>query len=599
MKANIKYQGFSFVVAVVAFVIFIKISFLPVDSFLLRRINEVVFLIGIYFLSVFLATVLKYQIRKATRILMEISYRKYIFIISVLVFLISSFFSIFVLQGIPHVQDEIVYLFQAKVIAMGKLYVIPDKPGEFFDYEFIVNEGGKWYGKYFFGFPLLLSLGVILGYPWIINPLIGGISIIFISLVGKEFLGKETERFLPLLFLLSPFYLFMCSTYLSHPSALLFSSIFIIYFLKSIEKYSWKYPFVSGAALGFNFNIRPYDSFLIAIPFFVYGIYCLMRKEIRMKQVLFFISPFLFFFILFLFYNFTLTGNVFQTPFNKYCPTDHLGFGKEVGLPYLKEYGHTFLDGLNNTRNNLKKISEGLLGWPILTFFLIIIPFFFKSKNKWDWISLLSFFVVVFGYIFYYLDGIAFGARYYFITLPMLLVLTIRGITFIDEPIKKLTRKYFKLSPLSAENVLPIIIIFLILRSIIFYFPERIAEYGDRYWNIDKVLEQEVRKSNIHNAVIFIKSGNFRKGEAAPNYYGAGFMLNSPRLDTDIIYARDLGDEKDEKLMKEFSRRKFFRFIYNKSLITSERNYIINLSPLIYELPKPEIGLNNLFKYLP
>ncbi|OGL40956.1 MAG: hypothetical protein A3C43_03875 [Candidatus Schekmanbacteria bacterium RIFCSPHIGHO2_02_FULL_38_11] len=599
LKVNINYQIFSLVVAVVALIIFIKISFLPIDSFLLRRTNEVIFLTGIFFISVFLSTILRYQLRKATRFLMEISYLKYICMIGFLVFLISSFFSVFVLQGIPHIQDETVYLFQAKVFAMGKLYAIPNKLGEFFDYEFIINEGGKWYGKYFFGFPLLLSLGVILGYPLIINPLIGGISIIFISLFGREFLGKETERFLPLLCLLSPFYLFMCATHLSHPSALLFSSIFIIYFLESIKKHSWKYSFLSGAALGFNFNIRPYDSVLIAAPFFIYGIYHLMKKEIKLKQVVFFIASFLFFFMLFLLYNFTLTGDAFQTPFNKYCPTDRLGFGKEIGLPYLKEYGHTFWDGLDNTRKNLKLISEGLLGWPILTFFLIIVPFLFKSKNKWDWISLSSFSAVVFGYIFYYFDGIAFGARYYFITLPMLLVLTIRGITFIDEPIKKLTQKYFKLSPFSAENVLPIIIFFLISRNIIFYIPERIAEYGNRYWNIDKVLEQEVKKSSIHNAVIFIKSGNFRKGEAAPNYYGAGFMLNSPQLDTDIIYARDLGDEKNEKLMREFSKRKYFRFIYGKSLITSERNYIVNLSPVIYELPKPEIGSKNLFEYFP
>ena len=81
---------------------------------------------------------------------MEISYLKYICMIGFLVFLISSFFSVFVLQGIPHIQDETVYLFQAKVFAMGKLYAIPNKLGEFFDYEFIINEGGKWYGKYFY-----------------------------------------------------------------------------------------------------------------------------------------------------------------------------------------------------------------------------------------------------------------------------------------------------------------------------------------------------------------------------------------------------------------------------------------------------------------
>ena len=601
MKLNFKSRYLHLLIALITLGIFIAVKkkLLSIDSFFLRRINDLLFLAGIFFLSIFIATILKFDLRRINKIFFDTDYKKFISVILFSTILLTSCISLFVLDGIPHIQDEIVYLFQAKIFAIGKLYAVPPKLKEFFDYEFVLNDDGKWYGKYFFGFPLLLSLGVIIGYPWIINPILGAISILVISLIGRELFGKETERFAPLLCLVSPFYLFMSSTYLSHTSTLLFSSIFILYFIKSLKANSWKYPLLSGAALGYCFNIRPYDSILIATPFLFYGIVSLVKKEIRMKHFFFFCLPILFFITISLFYNFILTGNVFQTPFNKYCPDDHLGFGRNVGLPYLKEYGQGFFARMVNTKNNLQHTSQGLLGWPIITFSLIFIPFFSKTRNKWDWIFLASFFLVVVGYIFYYIDGIAFGARYYFQTFTMLLILMVRGIIFIDEPLKKLASKISSQTILSANNILPLLIFFLILRNLLFYVPERVLEYKNRYWNIDNVLEQKIKKAGIHNAVIFVKSGNFKKGEAAPNYYGTGFIMNSPDLDTDIIYARDLGDEKNKELMKEFSKRKFFRFIYNKSLITSERNYIINLSPVIYELPKPEISSNNLFEYLP
>src|SRR3990172_2430056 len=206
----------NFFIAIIALGISTGLSKLPIDLFLIRRLNDLIFLIGIFFLSIFISTILKIDLRTFGRSISEVSYKKFILTVVLLVFLLTSFISLFVLDAIPHIQDEIVYLFQAKIFAMGKLYVTPHRLKEFFDYEFVVNDDGKWYGKYFFGYPLLLSIGIILGVPWLINPLLGAISVLIISLIGKELFGKETSRFAPLLCLVSPFYLFISSTYLSH-----------------------------------------------------------------------------------------------------------------------------------------------------------------------------------------------------------------------------------------------------------------------------------------------------------------------------------------------------------------------------------------------
>src|SRR3972149_7969778 len=165
-------------IALIALSISIGLSKLPVDLFLVRRIRDFTSLVGIFFLSIFISTILRIDLRAISRIFFDVSYKKFILTIVLLMFLLTCFISLFILDAIPHVQDEIVYLFQAKVFAIGKLYVKPHKLKEFFDFEFIINDDGKWYGKYFFCYPLLLSICVVFFFTWIINPILGAISVL-------------------------------------------------------------------------------------------------------------------------------------------------------------------------------------------------------------------------------------------------------------------------------------------------------------------------------------------------------------------------------------------------------------------------------------
>src|SRR5262249_8824267 len=57
------------------------------------------------------------------------------------------------LERMPHVQDSVAYLFQAKIFASGRLWAdLPPTP-EFFEHEFVVMRDGRWFGKYPPGFP--------------------------------------------------------------------------------------------------------------------------------------------------------------------------------------------------------------------------------------------------------------------------------------------------------------------------------------------------------------------------------------------------------------------------------------------------------------
>ncbi len=68
--------------------------------------------------------------------------------------LVSLLFSYFVLDHMPHIQDEIAMVFQAENFAKGHLYAAapPQDLRLFFDYD-SSSWTPAWYGKYFFGRP--------------------------------------------------------------------------------------------------------------------------------------------------------------------------------------------------------------------------------------------------------------------------------------------------------------------------------------------------------------------------------------------------------------------------------------------------------------
>ncbi len=79
---------------------------------------------------------------------------------SVFVFVFCNLFSYFVFNHIPHVHDEIDYLFQAKLFRSGRLFAPSPCAKEAFDFPHMINNG-RWYSQYTPGYPFLLTLGLI------------------------------------------------------------------------------------------------------------------------------------------------------------------------------------------------------------------------------------------------------------------------------------------------------------------------------------------------------------------------------------------------------------------------------------------------------
>src|SRR4030066_227381 len=109
---------------------------------------------------------------------------------SVFALIFCGLFSSLVFERVPHVNDEIAYLFQAKLFQSGRLYASTPCGREFFDFPHIINNG-KWYSIYPPGFPLLLVLGLAFRTPWLINPILAGLTMVLFFLLGSEIYSRS------------------------------------------------------------------------------------------------------------------------------------------------------------------------------------------------------------------------------------------------------------------------------------------------------------------------------------------------------------------------------------------------------------------------
>lgn len=454
-----------------------------------------------------------------------------------------------VLGHIPHVEDGIAQLFQAKIFSLGKLYAPLPPHKEFFDYINIINDT-KWYSQYPPGHSFLLMLGLFLKVPWMIGPFLGTLSLFIFFLVVKIIYRDHQTVYLCCSFLLfSPFFLFMSSNYMNHSSTMFFILLFLYCYLHMFSSPSCLYAVISGLSLGYAINIRPLTAVAIGTPFICYSLYCTFKKrEIQAKKVVCFCLTISSMVFLLLLYNYLTNGNPFLFGYQKHYNTFGFLGSSQLGPP------HTLKGGVINTSNNLIGLNQYLFEWPIPSLIFVFILFVLPAKkNRWEHLSLIACFMVIVAYFFYWYQDLCFGPRFYYSLMPFMIIFTVRG--FLELP-KWLGEKGFNIRSTQVSLYLLLFLCFLYTFTI--SFPPFINKYSDDYWLVTDKIHRAVKEQGITNAIVFIDVW-IPPYIKEPNWipYGSGFQFNSPDLSDDVIYAMDL-KKKNSELMKAFPNRCYY-----------------------------------------
>jgi hypothetical protein len=478
------------------------------------------------------------------------------------------------LERMPHVQDSVAYLFQAKTFALGRLWVPTPAHSQFFAHEFIVMDtAGRWFSKYPPGWPMILALGQLAGAPWVVDPLCGALSLFLLYRLGKEIYRPRVGVLAAILTLSAPFFLFLSGSLMSHTSGLLFTLLMTWAFWRAtLSDRPVPWSALAGAAFGMLFLIRPFTALPLAAPLAAYALVGGIRRPgetiVRFAPTLLCAVPFV---AAFLAYNRVFTGNWFYPPQQLWWPFDQVGFGPDHG-----PWGFTPNDALNNTSRNLTELLAHGFGWPaFLTLAILPIPFVIGRARAWDWVFLAGLVGIVVGYAFWWADGIMYGPRFYFEGFGFLILLTARGFDELwgfgvagarnlqsvgfavgeERPLDPaIVHAEVRRGPSAAAGAAVVLLAGLIGYNVSFYLPGQLRLYHG-YNYVSRVKLDAVGAAGIHHAVVFANVGKQYEWWE----YGEVFSANDPFLQGDIIYARDLGDAEDRLLLPDFPGRAFYR----------------------------------------
>lgn len=481
-------------------------------------------------------------------------------LLSALAILASYLVSDQVFERLAHIEDEMAYLWQAQVIARNQLTLPSPVEPKSFLVPFVIDYNGQRFGKYPLGWPIILSMGVRLGIPYLVNPLLAGLGVWLTYRLGKTVFSETVGLAAAGLTLTSPFFLMNSGSLLSHSFGLVLSAGFALAWLDAFTHPEaprrWLPTITAAGALGALALTRPLTAAAVAIPFGFHGLFLLWRggSDIR-KRLVVFVMIVLAMGLLHFAWQYAVTGDPLLNPYTLWWDYDKIGFGPGHGHA---DEGHTLHMARINTRLSLRSGWHDLFGWAGYSWFFLPFGLFAIRKNPRGWLLASVVVGLVLVYIIYWIGSALYGPRYYFEGLYSLTLVSAAGICWLAGwPLKAVdTFPHFsgaqKARPLAVTAITGI----LVATNLFGYLPARLDSmqglYGVERKNQEPFLSAAALQLTpalitVHTSADWIE-------------YGTLLELQDPFLDTPFIFIISRSPEKDQAAAAGFPDRKVYHY---------------------------------------
>lgn len=426
-------------------------------------------------------------------------------------------------QGIPHVQDEVVYQLQARILSEGRLWEEARLPRAAFVYDFVWNEApsqafpdGRRFGIFPNGWPLVLALGTLVGLPWLVAPLLHGLTVLVGALVGGRCGGARTAWLAAPLLALSPGLLLQAQSRLSHTLCALLTIAAL-----ALAERAPSRPVASalGGVLALLLLTRPVDALAVGG---VLGLWVLLRARSDLRALLSWWPTVLGVGLgvaLFLAQNKLYTGSAtvfpqdawfargeppFPSPGFRYEPgCNALGFGDQHGCaPSLGSLGHSPAKAWFGIEHNA---ALGLRLWlgSLPVAFLGAAAVLDRGGRRLLGLTLGIWAALAGGYALYWYVGTCLGPRFHHAVAPVLILAVAHG-----------------LARLSARLRLPAAAGLLLLPLMLLRLSRALPELPG-YWGVDDRLEALEASWKHGPALILVAYGEpYRLRLALPETIG-------------------------------------------------------------------------------
>ena len=479
--------------------------------------------------------------------------------ISIFTVFAAAWITLHIFDGLPHLEDEFAYLWQARVIARGELSIpSPPQPKSFL-VPFVVDYQGQRFGKYPLGWPTLLSLGERLGLRWLVNPFLAGLNVWLIYRLGKKAFNETVGLLAAGLTATSPFFLMNSGVLLSHPWGLALSSAFALAWLDATEEHpshpAWLPTLTGGLALGVLALSRPYTALGVALPFGVHGVFLLLRgAPATKKRVLTLGAIALFTASLHFVWQYAVTGDPFRNTYTLWWEYDKIGFGPGFGVT---PGGHNWDLAQQNTLFSLHAGYSDLFGWGKYSWLFLPFGLWFLRMEKKAWLVISVFPILVGLYTAYWIGAWLLGPRYYYEGLYSLTILSAVGIAGLAGWPLKPHQRWVKRKGWGKARPLGItaLVTLLLAGNILFYIPARIGNLQGLYGIHRDQLEpfQSPRIEELTPALIIVDTDNWRD-------YAVLLELADPMLDSPLIFIWSHGPKSDAAVVEAFPERNAFLY---------------------------------------
>ncbi|MBN1295236.1 glycosyltransferase family 39 protein [bacterium] len=495
----------------------------------------------------------------------------------------SAHINVRYLEQIPHVQDSVNYLFQAQLFSSGRITIDAPPNVTSFSSEHIIVQNNRWYCHYPFLVPFLFMIGLHLSAIHMVNPLIAMLTILVIFRIGRENYNALTGMWSALLLVSSPFFMVMSASFMSHPMGLFLTTTGLLFFLRVLRSGKLRHSMLTGLAIGLLFNTRPLTAFALGLSLFSFYI----RNRDRLnRRIIHHLTTWIIFVLLgtgmFIVYSSQLSGKTLQFATHTIV-SESKGpsqiklinrFVNSFSAAGIARDSHSPERGIGCVKALLELYHTYALNWPgWFNLSLFMIPLIPWKRRETDRLLYWSFFIVPLFYSLYWRSAIMYGPRYIYEILAMTVLLSARGLDVCLEGCDWLHRNTVmaawhtrRTARIATQTALYILTGALIYSNIDQYFikdyynlrenppvslvPMRLGAMRN-FNGINRSIADTVKAWGLSNAVVFVQDSRWQG-------FGSVSSFNRPTLDTEVVYARDINDETNARVMHHFPNRSYY-----------------------------------------
>jgi len=334
-----------------------------------------------------------------------------------------------VLSGRPLLIDELVQVLQAQIYAGGSLWKPVAPHPEFFSSMHVVDTQGKVFSQFPAGGPAVLTIGVLLGAPWIVGPLCGAIAVLAFSSVARQAESRPSVA-------LGAIVLFMSGSHMNHVPTLMWVLIAIAC---SARATTGKRPplfmaFAGGLALGCAAATRPVDALAFALPLAIWYVVRAIEAPVRWQAAIAAGVGVALPTVLLAATNIETTGHPFLFGYTEL-------WGEEHGLGFHRApWGmvHTPARGLELLNLYFLRLQSYLFETPVPSLAPAVVALLLVRRTSSLDRYLLGSSALMCGlYWAYWHDGFYLGPRFVFLLTPVLALWSARALPEIERWIRQ------------------------------------------------------------------------------------------------------------------------------------------------------------------